>query len=117
MYFTRGRALSIKEKKQETDIDELTIGDLFRVVIRYRGAFRHKTVPLKKRLVTPEQKIENLTFLLEHATQLLCSEVMNNELQKYDKVATFLGITEMTKSQKISVIQNHFFEDFTIIKK
>ncbi len=117
VYFTRGKALSFQDKKQDTEIDELTIGDLFRVVIRYRGAFRHNTVPLKKRLVTPEQKIENITFLLGQKSQLLCSEIMNNELQKYDKVAAFLGITEMTKSQKINVIQNHFFEDFTIVKR
>ncbi len=115
VYFTRGKAL--KEKSEKTDIDELTIGDLFRVVIRYRGAFRKKVVPLKKRFVSVEQKMERLSSLLMQKPQMTCSEIMVGENQKPDKIATFLGIADMTYHQKTSVIQNHIFEDFQVIKK
>lgn len=117
VYFTRGKMLSLNQKKEKTDIDELTIGDLFRVVIRYRGAFRKKAVPLKKQFVSVEQKMERLSSLLVKKPQMKCSEIMLEELRKPDKIATFLGIADMTYHQKTRVIQNHLFEDFEVIKK
>ncbi|MGL4676793.1 MAG: segregation and condensation protein A [Brevinema sp.] len=115
VYFTRGQAF--QEKKEQTAIEELTIGDLFRVIIRYRGAFRKKTIPLKRRFVSVEQKMERLTHLLSFKPQMTCSEIMVEETQKPDKIATFLGIADMTYHQKTIIIQNHLFEDFQIIKK
>ncbi|MGL5956191.1 MAG: segregation and condensation protein A [Brevinema sp.] len=115
VYFTRGRFF--QEKKEQTDIEELTIGDLFRVIIRYRGAFRNKTIPLKRRFISVEQKMERLSQLLYLKSQMTCSEIMADESQKPDKIATFLGIADMTYHQKTSVIQNYLFEDFQVIKK
>ena len=68
VYFTRGRTLSLTGVREKKEIDELTIGDLFRVIIRYRGAFIRKAIPIKKRFVPVEQKVERLSkFLLPHS--------------------------------------------------
>ncbi|MGL4367800.1 MAG: segregation and condensation protein A [Brevinemataceae bacterium] len=116
-YFTRGRALSLFSKADDKEIDELTIGDLFRVVIRYRGAFIRKAIPIKRRFVTVEQKIEHLTNMFRTKDAWKCSEIMRDEVHKPDKIASFLGIADMTYHQKTSIVQNHLFDDFQVIKK
>lgn len=117
VYFSRGRAFSLQNKNEKKEIEELTIGDLFRTVIRYKGAFIKKAIPIKKRFVTVEQKIERLSSLLLKKDHMKFSEIMVDELQKPDKIATFLGITDMTYHQKTSIVQNHLFADFSVIKK
>ena len=117
VYFTRGRAFSLNGTREKKEIDELTIGDLFRVIIRYRGAFIKKAIPIKKRFVSVEQKVERLSQLLLNKSQMKFSEIMVGEDLKPDKIATFLGIADMTYHQKTSIIQNHLFEDFQVIKK
>lgn len=117
VYFTRGRTFSFQQTNEKKEIDELTIGDLFRVVIRYKGAFIAKAIPIKKRFVTVEQKMERLSTLLTQKSTMKLSEIMKDETQKPDKIATFLGIADMTYHQKTSVIQNHMFEDFIVQQK
>lgn len=117
VYYTRGRAFSLFPKAEKKEIDELTIGDLFRVIIRYKGAFIRKVVPLKRRFVTVEQKMERLAQLLSQKSPLKFSEILEGEEQKPDKIATFLGITDMTYHQKTSIIQKNLFADFEVIKK
>jgi len=117
VYYTRGRIFTKFEKQEKKEIDELTIGDLFRVIIRYKGAFIRKAIPIKRRFVTVEQKIERLTYLFSNKSQMKFSEILKGETHKPDKIATFLGITDMTYHQKTSIIQNCLFSDFDIIKK
>ncbi len=117
VYFTRGRTLSLTGVREKKEIDELTIGDLFRVIIRYRGAFIRKAIPIKKRFVSVEQKVERLSKLLLTQSQMKFSEIMVGENQKPDKIATFLGLADMTYHQKTYIVQNHLFEDFQIIRK
>ena len=117
VYFSRGRMLSLLNRQEPKEIDELTIGDLFRVIIRYKGAFIKKAIPIKKRFVSVEQKMERLKSLLINKSKMKFSEIMTGEIQKPDKIATFLGIADMTYHQKTTIVQNHLFEDFDVIKK
>ncbi|MGL4561910.1 MAG: segregation and condensation protein A [Brevinema sp.] len=117
VYFTRGKVLIAFEQSEKKEINELTIGDLFRAVIRYKGAFIRKAIPIKRRFVTVEQKIERLSSLLSIKPKLKFSEILEGEHQKPDKIATFLAIADSTYHQKTIIIQDHLFQDFEVHKK
>ncbi|MGL4394057.1 MAG: segregation and condensation protein A [Brevinema sp.] len=117
VYFSRGRMLNTFQKVEKKEIDELTIGDLFRAVLRYKGAFIKKAIPIKKRFVTVEQKIERLSDLLAQRPQMKFSEILEGETDKPNKIATFLAIADSAYHQKTIIIQDHLFQDFEVHKK
>lgn len=117
IYFTRGYFFPILGKKEKKEISELMLGDLLVVVAKYRGAFVRKAIPIKRRQVTVEQKVQKILLMLSHTDDLKFSVMVRDEEDKPNKIAAFLGVADLVYRQQISVFQKKIFNDFSIMKK
>ncbi|SFB93075.1 condensin subunit ScpA [Brevinema andersonii] len=117
MYFTRGYFFPILGETEKKEISELMLGDLLVIIAKYRGAFVKKAIPVKRRQVTVEQKVQKILLMLSHAKNLKFSLMVLDEEDKPNKIAAFLGVADLVYRQKISVFQKENFNDFSIIKK
>lgn len=117
VYYARGRTISLFGLDEKKEITELTIGDLLRVVVRYKGLFLRKAVPIKRRQVSVEQKVIKITAFLEKLKEIRFSSLIADEPDKENRIAGFLGAAEMAFRQKVLIHQEAIFSDFQIIRK
>lgn len=117
VYFSRGRTLNLFGAEEKRELTELTVGDLIRGIVRYRGFFIRKPVPIKRRQVSVEQKIGKIMEVLEREKEIQFSALMADENDKENLIAGFLGAAELVFRKKASVIQESLFADFLLMKK
>lgn len=117
IYFAKGYSASPIGNAQSYSEDVHYIGDLIRVLVRYRGAFIRKAIPIKRREVNVEQKMNNIMEKLKEKEVIKFSEAAENETTKVDRVATFLGSLELSFRQQVLLRQMAIFSDFDIMRK
>ncbi len=117
IYFAKGYQASPLGTAKAYSEDSHTLGDLIQSLIRYRGAFIRKPIPIKRREVNVEEKMENIMEMLKEREQVRFSEVAQNEATKVDKVATFLGSLELSFRQQVLLRQLAVFADFDIARR
>ncbi len=118
IYFRRGYVrYPMGGKSTVKEIDNLLIGDLISVLSRYKGSFIKKAIPIKRREVSVEQKMTFITGLLKHKKMLKFSELVQGDSNKIDKIATFLGATELSFRQKVLLRQLKLFADIDIERR
>ena len=71
---------------------------------------------VKKRVVSSEEKMQDLRELMEKEEKVSFVELVG-PYDKDETIATFLAILELIKEKLIVVIQNEFFDDILIVKR
>jgi segregation and condensation protein A len=117
VYYSRGYLVNPFGKLKTLDCEPVLIGDLLQVLNRYRGYFIKKPIPIKRREVSVEEKMNHIMNLLNIKKQVKFSELAKEEKTKVDKVASFLGGLELSFRQKVLLRQLELFMDIDIIRK
>jgi segregation and condensation protein A len=117
IYFSKGYTADPIGNAQAFSDDVHYVGDLIRVLVRYRGAFIKKAIPIKRREVNVEQKMTKIMNKLKEKEMIKFSEAAENENTKVDKVATFLGSLELSFRQQVMLRQLEIFADFDIMRR
>ncbi|MGC8764896.1 MAG: segregation and condensation protein A [Brevinematia bacterium] len=113
IYFSRQSFLVVPGMKKIND-QKLYVGDLINSLKRYKGAFIKKPIPIKRREVSVEKKMEMIISLLKKKRLVLWSELALIEKTKVDRVATFLGGLELSFRQKVLLYQLKHFSEIEI---
>ena len=106
------------------DLDEISIDAIRKIlplilktkVIEGFDKTEELDMIVKKRVVSSEEKMQDLRELMEKEEKVSFVELVG----LYDKdetIATFLAILELIKEKLIVVIQNEFFDDILIVKR
>lgn len=117
IYYSRDYQLTNQGTQKQTEVEEVLIGDLIQSIRRYRGAFIKKAIPIKRREVSVEEKMEMIMNILSVKKMVKFSELAVMEKNKVDRVASFLGGLELSFRQKVLLRQLKLFSDFDIVRK
>ena len=117
IYYARGYQANPMGKIINLDEDNIFVGDLLQVLSRYKGAFIKKAIPIKRREVSVEEKMNLILNILSVKKMIKFSELAVLEKTKVDKVATFLGGLELSFRQKVLLKQLELFKDIDIIRR
>lgn len=117
IYYARGYSTNPISGKKSTELNEMLIGDLLRAINRYRGYFIPKAIPIKRREVNVESKMELILEELRHQKMLRFSELITHSENKVDSIASFLGSVELSFRQKVLLRQAHLFADIEIERR
>ena len=96
---------------------EMTVGDLINVLKRYKGSFIRKAIPLKRREVKVEEKMIQILKLLNNKNIIRFSELILENKNKIDTIASFLGSVELSFRQEILLKQLKLFADIELKKR
>ena len=92
VYFLRGHTSNpMGNGTRQIAVESLLLGDLLQALNRYRGAFIKKAIPIKRREVSVEQKMNFILGMLNKKKMVKFSEAIAADVSKVDRVATFLG--------------------------
>jgi segregation and condensation protein A len=114
IYYARGYVRDPFAKSRGRSLDELMVGDLISAVRRYYGSFVRKPIPIKRREVNVEEKMNFILGLLNTKKMVKFSEVAKNQKTKIDKIASFLGSMELGHRQQVLLHQMKLFSDIDI---
>jgi len=116
VYYTRGPVSDpIEGKSHRIRIQQtLYVGDLLQSLYRYKGAFIRKPIPIKRREVRVEEKMEKIMEKVYHQKMVRFSEIACEDQTKVDKVASFLGGLELSFRQQVLLKQAKVFTDIYI---
>ncbi len=117
IYYTRGYSTNPINGTKSTELDEMLIGDLLHSIRKYRGYFIPKAIPIKRREINVEAKMETILTTLRHQKMLLFSELVRESKTKIDTIASFLGSIELSFRQKVLLEQMKLFADIEIKKR
>ena len=117
IYFAKGYSGSPIGAAKAYSEDANYVGDLIRALIRYRGAFVKKPIPIKRREVNVEAKMTNIMNILTERETVRFSEIVKDETTKVDRVASFLGSLELSFRQQVMLRQMAIFADFDINRR
>ncbi len=117
IYYSKGYQANPMYKTNEFNEDNIQIGDLLQVLNRYKGAFIRKAIPIKRREVNVEEKMNLILSILNIKKMIKFSELAMMEKTKVDKVATFLGSLELSFRQKVLLKQLELFRDIDILQR
>lgn len=117
IYFAKGYSGSPIGAAKAFSEDSNYVGDLIRALIRYRGAFIKKPIPIKRREVNVEEKMTHIMGMLSDKDMVRFSEVAIDQPTKVDKVATFLGTLELSFRQQVMLRQLAVFTDIDIMRR
>ncbi|NPV01904.1 MAG: segregation/condensation protein A [Brevinematales bacterium] len=114
IYYPRGFLRNPFADTGSVALDEIYLGDLINVLRRYKGAFIKKAIPIKRREVKVEEKMELIMSLLKVKKILKFSELTKDDKSKIDTIASFVGSTELSFRQKVLLKQLQLFSDIDI---
>ena len=114
IYFTRGYQRYPLGETSSVGLDDLYLGDLIYALKRYKGAFIKKAIPIKRREVKVEEKMELIMNILKVKKLIKFSELTKDDKNKIDTIASFVGSTELSFRQKVLLHQLKLFDDFDI---
>lgn len=117
IYYTRGPVRDPMGDGKQYEIKELLLGDLISAVRRYKGAFIRKPIPIKRREVNVEEKMNFIMGLLNAKKMVKFSEITGNDAHKVDKIASFIGTVELSFRQKVLLRQMKLFADIEIERR
>jgi segregation and condensation protein A len=117
VYFTRGYHPNPMGTGRQVKVESLLLGDLLQALNRYRGYFIKKAIPIKRREISVEAKMEYILQMLEHRKQMKFSEIIAADKNKVESVASFLGSLELSFRQKVLIRQLRLFTDFDVITR
>lgn len=117
VYYSKGYQNDPMNNSRSYESNDLIIGDLLLVLNRYKGAFLRKPIPIKRREVSVEEKMNLILNILKYKKMIKFSELAEQEKTKVDKVAAFLGGLELSFRQKILLKQLELFQDIDMIKR
>ena len=106
------------------DLDEISIDAIRKIlplilktkVIEGFDKTEELDMIVKKRVVSSEEKMQDLRELMEKEEKVSLVELVG-PYDKDETIATFLAILELIKEKLIVVIQNEFFDDILIVKR
>lgn len=106
------------------DLDEISIDAIRKIlplilktkVIEGFDKTEELDMIVKKRVVSSEEKMQDLRELMEKEEKVSFVELVG-PYDKDETIATFLAILELIKEKLIVVIQNEFFDDILIVKR
>lgn len=115
----------IKEYQEPVDLDALLDGvtlsklnQIFQDIIKKQNykidPVRSSFGKIEKEEVTVEEKMDFLDTYITTHKQFSFSDLLKKQKTKVQTVVTFLAILEMMKMGKISVVQEHTFDDIMI---
>lgn len=116
IYYSRGYIPDpIEGKSHRVRIQHtLYVGDLLQSLYRYKGAFIRKPIPIKRREVRVEEKMEKILQKVYQEKMIRFSQIASEEPTKVDRVASFLGGLELSFRQKVLLKQVKIFTDIYI---
>lgn len=114
IYYRRGKHNDPIGIGKSVNVSEPLLGDLIGALLRYKGYFQRKAIPIKRREVNVEQKMEAILTLLSRKKMVLFSEAAKDDESKVDRIASFLGTIELCAKQKVLVRQLKLFADIEI---
>jgi len=116
VYYSRGYIPDpIEGKSHRLNIQQvLYVGDLLQSLYRYKGAFIRKPIPIKRREVRVEEKMEKIMQKVYQEKMVRFSVLAQEEQTKVDRVASFLGGLELSFRQKVLLRQLKIFTDIYI---
>lgn len=116
VYYFRGYIPDpIEGKSHRIQIRQnLYIGDLLQCLSRYKGIFIKKPIPLKRREVRVEEKMEKIMQKVYQEKMVRFSQIAREEQTKVDCVASFLGGLELSFRQRVLLKQVKVFTDIYI---
>lgn len=114
VYYSRGSTSRRLFAGRDTGSDGLLVGDLIQALWRYRGAFIKKPIPIKRREINVEAKMEFILNLLAREKMVRFSQVISADGSKVERVASFLGSLELSFRQKVLLQQLKLFHDIDI---
>ncbi len=116
VYYFRGYVADpIEGKSHRVQIGQtLYVGDLLQGLYRYKGAFIRKPIPIKRREVRVEEKMEKIMEKVQREKMIRFSQIAQEEQSKIDRVASFLGGIELSFRQKVLLKQARVFTDIYI---
>ena len=117
IYFARGYQSNPINNSRAVDPECIMIGDLLQTLKRYRGAFIRKAIPIKRREISVEEKMTKILNVLSTKKMVKFSEIAEDDKNKVEKVASFLGSLELSFRQKVLLRQLALFMDFDIMKR
>lgn len=117
IYYSRGYVRNPTGADEKLEVEEYLLGDLINVLKRYKGAFIRKAIPIKRREVNVEKKMNFILSLLSAKKMVKFSEVTEEENTKVDKIASFLGAVELSFRQKVLLKQLQLFTDIDIERR
>ena len=120
--FFRAKEEVIADNK--IDLDEISIDAIRKIlplilktkVIEGFDKTEELDMIVKKRVVSSEEKMQDLRELMEKEEKVSFVELVG-PYDKDETIATFLAILELIKEKLIVVIQNEFFDDILIVKR
>lgn len=117
IYFARGYLTNPVEDIKKYSPENILIGDLLQALRRYRGALIQKAIPIKRREISVEEKMLKILNILSTKRMIKFSELVEQDKNKVEKVASFLGGLELSFRQKVLLKQLALFRDIDIIKR
>ncbi len=118
IYYRRGYVrYPMGDNKPVKEFESLLIGDLIKTLSRYKGSFIQKAIPIKRREVSVEQKMTFILGLLNKKKMIQFSELVNGDMTKVDKIASFIGAAELSFRQKVLLRQLKLFADIDIERR
>lgn len=117
VFYPRGFLRNPMGISNQYNLNELSVGDLINAIRKYRGAFIKKPIPIKRREVRVEQKMEFIMKLLRNRNLVRYSEIIAHDSNKIEKIASFLGAMELNFRQRILLRQMKLFTDIELLKR
>ncbi|MCU6761347.1 Segregation and condensation protein A [uncultured Roseburia sp.] len=115
----------VKKYEQPVDLDELTadlnlqkLNQIFQSVMKKQvdkiDPIRSKFGKIEKEEVSVEDKMEYLEIYAKNHTSFRFRSLLERQRSRTEVIVTFLAVLELMKTGKISITQEHLFDEILI---